>query len=87
MNATSSRSHVIFTIKYERFMENNNNEFILTNTSLLRVVDLAGSERHSDRNDKVTEKEMININKTLFNLRKYIMDVSKHKNNKIEVQG
>ena len=67
MNATSSRSHSIFTFTLEQVDPQNPDNVIL---SKLQLVDLAGSERQSLTNvTGKTQKESIEINKSLFTLR------------------
>ena len=67
MNASSSRSHSIFTFTLEQVDHQNPDNVIL---SKLQLVDLAGSERQSLTNvSGKTQKESIEINKSLFTLR------------------
>ena len=67
MNLSSSRSHSIFTVTVEQVaMENPDNVIV----SKLQLVDLAGSERQSYTSvTGKTQKESIEINKSLFTLR------------------
>ena len=73
LNAHSSRSHAIFIVNVECFNEQN----LRTFASKLTLVDLAGSEKTFaiSTNDKVKE-ESININTSLFYLRKVITSLS-----------
>ena len=66
LNATSSRSHALFTVE----LECNNDEDLKLFTSKLILVDLAGSEKiYSTIKDAKTKEESININRSLFSLR------------------
>ena len=70
MNMTSSRSHTIFCITVEQTLASNPDNTII---SKLQIVDLAGSERQSFvKTEGVAQKESIEINKSLFTLRKVI---------------
>ena len=70
MNMTSSRSHTIFCITVEQVLVSNPDNTII---SKLQIVDLAGSERQSlTRTEGLAQKESIEINKSLFTLRKVI---------------
>ncbi len=74
LNSASSRSHAIFTITCESVDPANEENVV---TSKLRLVDLAGSERISLTGTKgLAAKESIDINKSLFVLRKVIMSLS-----------
>ena len=71
LNLFSSRSHSIFTIMVESLQEDMEESVI----SKLQLVDLAGSERASLTGNNTNErhlKESIDINKSLFTLRKVI---------------
>ena len=70
LNHQSSRSHCIFTLLFE-ITDNSavDNQII----SKLQLVDLAGSERTSQTGATgLAQKESIDINKSLFTLRKVI---------------
>ena len=70
MNMTSSRSHTIFTVTLEQIPIDNPDNTIV---SKLQIVDLAGSERQNlTGSDGKMAKEAIEINKSLFTLRKVI---------------
>jgi kinesin family protein 4/21/27 len=71
LNLTSSRSHALFTLTVERVSMDEN---ITTTVSKLQLVDLAGSERSSYGQNKAEQhvKESVEINKSLFILRKVI---------------
>lgn len=71
MNMNSSRSHTIFSVIVEQVHVTNPHNKIL---SKLQIVDLAGSERQSltGNTDGKMQKESIEINKSLFTLRKVI---------------
>ena len=70
MNMTSSRSHTIFTVTIEQIPIDNPDNTIV---SKLQIVDLAGSERQSSTGTEgKMKKEAIEINKSLFTLRKVI---------------
>lgn len=70
MNMTSSRSHTILSITVEQVLVSNPDNTII---SKLQIVDLAGSERQSlTKTEGVAQKESIEINKSLFTLRKVI---------------
>ena len=71
MNMNSSRSHTIFSVIVEQVHVSNPHNKIL---SKLQIVDLAGSERQSltGNTDGKMQKESIEINKSLFTLRKVI---------------
>ena len=74
LNHASSRSHAIFTITLETVDPANVENVIV---SKLQLVDLAGSERISLTGTKgIAAKESIDINKSLFVLRKVIMGLS-----------
>jgi hypothetical protein len=67
MNFNSSRSHSIFTIQLECFNDIGLRSF----ASRLQLVDLAGSERLEFNGlSAKTREESININKSLFHLKK-----------------
>lgn len=70
LNHASSRSHAIFTVTLE-IIDHSNVENVIT--SKLQLVDLAGSERTSmTGNQGHHVKESIDINRSLFTLRKVI---------------
>ena len=70
MNMTSSRSHTVFTVTLEQIPIDNPDNTIV---SKLQIVDLAGSERQNlTGSDGRMAKEAIEINKSLFTLRKVI---------------
>lgn len=70
MNMTSSRSHTVFSIVIEQVLASNPDNTII---SKMQVVDLAGSERQSlVKTEGHAQKESIEINKSLFTLRKVI---------------
>lgn len=70
LNHASSRSHAIFTVTLE-IIDHSNVENVIT--SKLQLVDLAGSERTSmTGNQGLHVKESIDINRSLFTLRKVI---------------
>lgn len=70
LNHASSRSHAIFTVTLE-IIDHANVENVIT--SKLQLVDLAGSERTSmTGNQGQHVKESIDINRSLFTLRKVI---------------
>jgi hypothetical protein len=74
LNHASSRSHAIFTVTCEWVDPGNVDNVIV---SKLQLVDLAGSERISLTGTKgIAAKESIDINKSLFVLRKVIMGLS-----------
>jgi hypothetical protein len=74
LNQASSRSHAIFTLTCECVDPGNVDNVIV---SKLQLVDLAGSERISLTGTKgLAAKESIDINKSLFVLRKVIMGLS-----------
>lgn len=74
LNHASSRSHAIFTITCESVDPSNIDNVIV---SKLQLVDLAGSERIALTGTKgIAAKESIDINKSLFVLRKVIMGLS-----------
>jgi len=67
MNLTSSRSHTIFSIVVEQIDAQNPDNTVI---SKLQLVDLAGSERQElTKVDGKSQKESIEINKSLFTLR------------------
>jgi hypothetical protein len=67
MNLSSSRSHSIFTLILEQIEPANPDNVI---TSKFQLVDLAGSERQTYTSAQgKTQKESIEINKSLFTLR------------------
>jgi hypothetical protein len=75
LNATSSRSHCIFTLYLQRTESDYNGEI---NQSKLSFVDLAGSERvKMTAADGIVLKQSISINKSLFVLRKVIKSLSR----------
>lgn len=70
LNHASSRSHCIFTLSFEI---TDNAHVDNQVTSKLQLVDLAGSERTSQTGATgLAQKESIDINKSLFTLRKVI---------------
>ena len=70
MNLTSSRSHTIFSIHVEQIDMTQPDSVVI---SKLQLVDLAGSERQElTKTDGKTQKEAIEINKSLFTLRQVI---------------
>jgi hypothetical protein len=70
MNLSSSRSHSIFTVTLEQVDHENPDNVVI---SKLQLVDLAGSERQSYTSVQgKTQKESIEINKSLFTLRQVI---------------
>jgi len=72
LNLFSSRSHCIFSLTVEAIDSTNIEHTVI---SKLQLVDLAGSERASQTgnfNDEKHLKESIDINKSLFTLRKVI---------------
>ena len=74
MNMTSSRSHTIFCITVEQTLVSNPDNTII---SKLQIVDLAGSERQSlTKTEGIAQKESIEINKSLFTLRKVITSLT-----------
>lgn len=67
MNLTSSRSHTIFSMVLEQIDGNHPDNTVI---SKLQLVDLAGSERQElTKTDGKSQKEAIEINKSLFTLR------------------
>jgi hypothetical protein len=77
LNNASSRSHSIFTITVETVDPSNLDNVV---TSKLQLVDLAGSEKISASGTTgYTAKESIEINKSLFVLRKVINRLSDSK--------
>lgn len=74
LNHASSRSHAIFTVTIETVDPSNLDNVV---TSKLQLVDLAGSEKISATGTTgTTAKESIDINKSLFVLRKVINRLS-----------
>jgi Kinesin motor domain len=70
MNAQSSRSHAIFSLKVDLFDNSQVDNLV---SSKLQLVDLAGSERTSMTGATgIAAKEAIDINKSLFTLRQVI---------------
>ena len=71
LNMTSSRSHALFTLTVEKVTMAEN---MITTISKFQLVDLAGSERSSYGQNKAEQhvKESMEINKSLFTLRKVI---------------
>jgi kinesin family protein 4/21/27 len=85
MNASSSRSHSIFTFTLEQVDPANPDNVIL---SKLQLVDLAGSEKHSlTAVSGKTQKESIEINKSLFTLRQVISALNEIASGKKESSG
>jgi hypothetical protein len=82
LNDASSRSHCILTITVESIEVENPDNIVVSN---LQLVDLAGSERsgHTNTNnkddskDKQLKKEAIDINKSLFTLRRVVSMLNK----------
>jgi kinesin family protein 4/21/27 len=73
MNAASSRSHSLLTLKFEA--EDSEEGAVMV--SRLHLVDLAGSERAAlTGNEGEALKESIDINKSLFTLRQVITQLS-----------
>lgn len=78
LNQASSRSHSIFTITVDSISADQPDIY---NRSHINFVDLAGSERHDYTKSKQSEKvnkEAIEINKSLFNLKKVIEALSEN---------
>jgi kinesin family protein 4/21/27 len=76
LNLFSSRSHCLFTLNVEAIDAENMEQMVI---SKLQLVDLAGSERTMQTGNYVNErhfKESIDINKSLFILRKVISILS-----------
>ena len=80
LNQASSRSHVIYQITVESVDRNNHNDVAV---SKLQLVDLAGSERSvftgingNSGKTSLRQKESIQINKSLFVLRKVIKSLT-----------
>lgn len=73
LNATSSRSHSIFTLYVECINPQSEKESF---TSRLNLVDLAGSEKGLMGTSKNAQKEAISINKSLLTLKKCINALS-----------
>jgi hypothetical protein len=70
MNLTSSRSHTIFSVTVEQIDSEHPDNIVI---SKFQLVDLAGSERQElTKVDGKTQKESIEINKSLFTLRQVI---------------
>eukprot|EP00347_Sterkiella_histriomuscorum_P013110 403365981 len=88
LNQTSSRSHCIFTITVESINKQNIKEIAV---SKLQLVDLAGSEKSDQtgitQGKKQHHKESIQINKSLFALRKVIKALSNQSNPVIAQNG
>eukprot|EP00347_Sterkiella_histriomuscorum_P003183 403365273 len=80
MNHASSRSHCIFSINVDQYSPNNPDQPMVS--SKMFLVDLAGSERISFIGDidKDTQRETIQINKSLMTLRKCIAALSSSHN-------
>jgi len=82
LNNSSSRSHCIMTITVESIEVDNPDNIVVSN---LQLVDLAGSERSSqtttdgkdDMKDRQLKKEAIDINKSLFTLRRVVSMLNK----------
>ena len=69
MNATSSRSHALFTIHYTKSKRDVVTNVVVEQTSKLNLIDLAGSENaHSAGTTGARLKEGANINKSLLTL-------------------
>ena len=69
MNATSSRSHAIFTIRYSKTRQDIDTQAMLEQTSKLNLIDLAGSENANAAGTKGERlKEGGSINKSLLTL-------------------
>ena len=78
MNAASSRSHCIFTLTVQHF-EGAVGAGEPVTESRLALVDLAGSERQNaldDMTSKAALQDSVEINKSLFTLRKVILSLS-----------
>jgi len=77
MNMTSSRSHTIFCLTIEQIEAQNPDNTII---SKFQIVDLAGSERQTHTlTTGEMQKEAIEINKSLFTLRKVITALTEKK--------
>ncbi|XP_052820587.1 kinesin-like protein unc-104 isoform X2 [Mya arenaria] len=73
MNATSSRSHAVFTIVFSQRKKDGQTKLTGEKVSKISLVDLAGSERADSTGAKGTRlKEGANINKSLTTLGKVI---------------
>mmetsp|Transcript_16196 Transcript_16196/g.49208 ORF Transcript_16196/g.49208 Transcript_16196/m.49208 type:complete len:785 (-) Transcript_16196:291-2645(-) len=80
MNAASSRSHCMFTLSVQ--VEDPADAASYTQEGRLTLVDLAGSERQSallDAQSKSAIQDSVEINKSLFTLRKVILALSEGK--------
>ena len=74
---TSSRSHTIFCLTVEQIEAQNPDNTII---SKFQIVDLAGSERQTHTlTTGEMQKEAIEINKSLFTLRKVITALTEKK--------
>ena len=83
MNLASSRSHTVFTITLEQVKASNPDNTIV---SKFQIVDLAGSERQSQTGaEGQTQRESIEINKSLFTLRQVITALTQQALSKQEV--
>lgn len=85
MNLTSSRSHTIFSITVEQIDSDSPDSIVI---SKLQLVDLAGSERQElTKVDGKTQKESIEINKSLFTLRQVITALNDIASGKKDISG
>eukprot|EP00356_Strombidium_inclinatum_P011217 CAMPEP_0170503100 /NCGR_PEP_ID=MMETSP0208-20121228/43631_1 /TAXON_ID=197538 /ORGANISM="Strombidium inclinatum, Strain S3" /LENGTH=328 /DNA_ID=CAMNT_0010782557 /DNA_START=441 /DNA_END=1427 /DNA_ORIENTATION=+ len=85
MNLTSSRSHTIFCVTVEQIDPLHPDNMVI---SKLQLVDLAGSERQElTKVNGKTQKESIEINKSLFTLRQVITALNDLAGNKKDTSG
>eukprot|EP00347_Sterkiella_histriomuscorum_P021623 403333334 len=80
LNQSSSRSHCIFSLNFD-IVDNAQVDNVIQ--SKLQLVDLAGSERQSATGTQgLAQKESIDINKSLFTLRKVITGLAESSKSK-----
>lgn len=85
MNLASSRSHTIFGVTVEQIDAEHPDNMVI---SKLQLVDLAGSERQEHTKvDGKTQKESIEINRSLFTLRQVITALNDIASGKKDASG
>uniref|UniRef100_A0A7S4AY98 Kinesin-like protein n=1 Tax=Chrysotila carterae TaxID=13221 RepID=A0A7S4AY98_CHRCT len=84
MNAASSRSHCLFTLTVQQLERGTTDSVVAEGR--LTLVDLAGSERQSAliEGGRAAMQDSVEINKSLFTLRKVILALSDRKEGKLQ---
>lgn len=88
MNATSSRSHAVFTIVVEHSVQSAFSEEAPPDVTVgkLRLVDLAGSERFEVSNEAKRQAETVNINTSLTTFGKVVLALTTRGNSHVLIR-